>query len=178
MKVTCDSKEIYKACMCLNKKADGIVDDIGIAAYLIEPGRSSYSLKAVAERYLAANNGGNAADLQALLPLIEQKLRDYELYKLYTEMELPLAYLLAKMELAGIKPDVKLLESITKEMAVQITALEILAEEQAGEKFNLKSPKQLGVLLFEKLGLPIIKRQRPVIRQMFLFWNNWKVRIL
>lgn len=63
-------------------------------------------------------------------------------------------------------------------MAVQITALEILAEEQAGEKFNLKSPKQLGVLLFEKLGLPIIKRQRPVIRQMFLFWNNWKVRIL
>ena len=43
--------------------------------------------------------------------LIEQKLRDYELYKLYTEMELPLAYLLAKMELAGIKPDVKLLES-------------------------------------------------------------------
>lgn len=58
--------------MCLNKKADGIVDDIGIAAYLIEPGRSSYSLKAVAERYLAANNGGNAADLQALLPLIEQ----------------------------------------------------------------------------------------------------------
>ena len=87
LKVTCDSKEIYKACMCLNKKADGIVDDIGIAAYLIEPGRSSYSLKAVAERYLAANNGGNAADLQALLPLIEQKLRDYELYKLYTEME-------------------------------------------------------------------------------------------
>ena len=160
LKVTCDSKEIYKACMCLNKKADGIVDDIGVAAYLIEPGRSSYSLKAVAERYLTANNGGNAADLQALLPLIEQKLRDYELYKLYTEMELPLAYLLAKMELAGIKPDVKLLESITKEMAVQITALEILAEEQAGEKFNLKSPKQLGVLLFEKLGLPIIKKTK------------------
>ena len=64
----------------------------------------SACLKAVAERYLAANNGGNAADLQALLPLIEQKLRDYELYKLYTEMEMPLAYLLAKMELAGIKP--------------------------------------------------------------------------
>lgn len=51
-------------------------------------------------------------------------------------MELPLAYLLAKMELAGIKPDVKLLESITKEMAVQITALEILAEEQAGENLT------------------------------------------
>ena len=45
-------------------------------------------------------------------------------------------------------------------MAVQITALEILAEEQAGEKFNLKSPKQLGVLLFEKLGLPIIKKTK------------------
>ena len=75
-------------------------------------------------------------------------------------MELPLAYLLAKMELSGIKPDVKLLESITKEMAVQITALEVLAEEQAGENFNLKSPKQLGVLLFEKLGLPVIKKTK------------------
>lgn len=57
------------------------------------------------------------------------------MYKLYTEMELPLAYLLAKMELAGIKPDVKLLEYY-KEMAVQITALEILAEEQAGENLT------------------------------------------
>lgn len=102
LKVTCDSKEIYKACLCLDKKAAGIVDDIGIAAYLIEPGRSSYTLKAVAERYLTTNNGGNAADLQTLLPLIEQKLQDYELCKLYTEMELPLAQLLAKWNWRGL----------------------------------------------------------------------------
>lgn len=112
------------------------------------------------ERYLVANSGGNVADLQALLPIIEQKLQEYELVKLYQEMELPLSEVLAKMELAGIKPDVKLLQSITTEMAVQIKALEILAEEQAGESFNLKSPKQLGVLLFEKLGLPVIKKTK------------------
>lgn len=86
----------------MDKKAAGIVDDIGIAAYLIEPGRSSYTLKAVAERYLTTNNGGNAADLQTLLPLIEQKLQDYELCKLYTEMELPLAQLLAKWNWRGL----------------------------------------------------------------------------
>lgn len=160
LKATCDSKEIYKTCLCLSKKAAGIVEDISIAAYLIEPGRSSYNLKAVTERYLVANSGGNVADLQALLPIIEQKLQEYELVKLYQEMELPLSEVLAKMELAGIKPDVKLLQSITTEMAVQIKALEILAEEQAGESFNLKSPKQLGVLLFEKLGLPVIKKTK------------------
>lgn len=98
-------------------------------------------------------------DLQALLPLIEQKLRDYELYKLYTEMELPLAYLLAKMELAGIA-GCEAAREYYKRNGKEITALEILAEEQAGEKFNLKSPKQLGVLLFEKLGLPIIKKTK------------------
>ena len=160
LKATCDSKEIYKTCLCLSKKAAGIVEDISIAAYLIEPGRSSYNLKAVTERYLVANSGGNVADLQALLPIIEQKLQEYELVKLYQDMELPLSEVLAKMELAGIKPDVKLLQSITTEMAVQIKALEILAEEQAGESFNLKSPKQLGVLLFEKLGLPVIKKTK------------------
>ena len=160
LKATCDSKEIYKTCLCLSKKAAGIVEDISIAAYLIEPGRSSYNLKAVTERYLVANSGGNVADLQALLPIIEQKLQEYELVTLYQEMELPLSEVLAKMELAGIKPDVKLLQSITTEMAVQIKALEILAEEQAGESFNLKSPKQLGVLLFEKLGLPVIKKTK------------------
>lgn len=64
------------------------------------------------------------------------------------------------MELAGIKPDAALLDKLTKEMAAQIAALEILAVEQAGESFNLKSTKQLGVILFEKLGLPVIKKTK------------------
>ncbi len=160
LKVTCDSKEIYKTCLCLKRAVKGITDDIGIAAYLVEPGRSSYTLKTTAERYLLENNGGDVADLQAILPIIEKKLQEYDLEKLYKEMELPLAEVLAKMELAGIKPDVELLHNITEEMAVQIKALEVTAEEQAGESFNLKSPKQLGILLFEKLGLPVIKKTK------------------
>ena len=64
------------------------------------------------------------------------------------------------MELAGIKPDAALLDKLTKEMAAQIAALEITAVEQAGESFNLKSTKQLGVILFEKLGLPVIKKTK------------------
>lgn len=160
LKGTCDSKEIYKTCLCLQKKVGGIVADAGIAAYLLEPGRSSYTLKAVAERYLPHNSGGNTADLQALLPLLQQNLQECEMVRLYEEMELPLAALLAKIELAGIKPDVELLASITKEMAAQIAELELVAEEQAGENFNMKSPKQLGVLLFEKLGLPVIKKTK------------------
>ena len=92
--------------------------------------------------------------------------------KLYEEMELPLARTLAKMELAGIKPDAALLDKLTKEMAAQIAALEILAVEQAGESFNLKSTKQLGAILFEKLGLPVIKKLKQVIPQTYPSWSS------
>ena len=78
------------------------------------------------------------------MPVLRAKLAEHEQIKLYEEMELPLARTLAKMELAGIKPDAALLDKLTKEMAAQIAALEILAVEQAGESFNLKSTKQLG----------------------------------
>ena len=76
------------------------------------------------------------------------------------------------MELAGIKPDAALLDKLTKEMAAQIAALEILAVEQAGESFNLKSTKQLGVILFEKLGLPVIKKLKQVIPRTYQFWSS------
>ena len=94
------------------------------------------------------------------MPVLRAKLAEHEQIKLYEEMELPLARTLAKMELAGIKPDAALLDKLTKEMAAQIAALEILAVEQAGESFNLKSTKQLGAILFEKLGLPVIKKTK------------------
>ena len=64
------------------------------------------------------------------------------------------------MEFTGIRVDEKMLDRVTVEMSEKVSELEKLAEEQAGEEFNLKSPKQLGVLLFEKLGLPIIKKTK------------------
>ena len=159
-KACCDSKEIIKTALCCGCEARGITDDIAIAAYLIDPARSEYSIKTVGEAYLPKAYAQEAKTIAELVPVLRSKLAEHEQIKLYEEMELPLARTLAKMELAGIKPDVALLDTLTKEMAAQIAALEILAEEQAGESFNLKSTKQLGVILFEKLGLPVIKKTK------------------
>ena len=146
--------------MCLGVEARGITDDIAIAAYLIDPARSEYSIKTVGGAYLTQEYAQECKAVAELVPVLRAKLAEHEQIKLYEEMELPLARTLAKMELAGIKPDAALLDKLTKEMAAQIAALEILAVEQAGESFNLKSTKQLGAILFEKLGLPVIKKTK------------------
>lgn len=159
-KACCDSKEIIKTALCLGVEARGITDDIAIAAYLIDPARSEYSIKTVGGAYLAQEYVQECKAIAELVPVLRAKLAEHEQIKLYEEMELPLARTLAKMELAGIKPDAALLDKLTKEMATQIAALEILAVEQAGESFNLKSTKQLGAILFEKLGLPVIKKTK------------------
>ena len=159
-KACCDSKVVIKTALCLGLEAKGITDDVAIAAYLIDPGRSDYSIKALAEAYLPRAFAQECKSVAELVPVLRAKLNEHEQIKLYEEMELPLARTLAKMELAGIKPDVALLDALTKEMSAQIAALEIMAVEQAGEEFNLKSTKQLGVVLFEKLGLPVIKKTK------------------
>ena len=149
-KACCDSKEIIKTALCLGVEARGITDDIAIAAYLIDPARSEYSIKTVGGAYLTQEYAQECKTVAELVPVLRAKLAEHEQIKLYEEMELPLARTLAKMELAGIKPDAALLDKLTKEMAV----------EQAGESFNLKSTKQLGTILFEKLGLPVIKKTK------------------
>lgn len=159
-KACCDSKEIIKTALCMGVEARGIVDDVAIAAYLVDAGRSTYSVKTISADYLPQAYAQECKAIAELVPVLRARLNEHEQIKLYEEMELPLARTLAKMELAGIKPDVALLEKLTKEMAAQIAALEILAVEQAGESFNLKSTKQLGVVLFEKLGLPVIKKTK------------------
>lgn len=159
-KACCDSKEIIKTALCLGGEVRGITDDIAIAAYLIDPARSEYSIKTVGGAYLTQEYAQECKTVAELVPVLRAKLAEHEQIKLYEEMELPLARTLAKMELAGIKPDAALLDKLTKEMAAQIAALEILAVEQAGETFNLKSTKQLGAILFEKLGLPVIKKTK------------------
>lgn len=87
-------------------------------------------------------------------------LEERKLTRLYREIELPLLPVLAQMEFTGIAVDKAMLQAVTVEMTKQVAALEEQAREQAGEAINIKSPKQLGVLLFEKLGLPIIKKTK------------------
>jgi len=82
------------------------------------------------------------------------------LLKIYRDIELPLLPVLHKIERYGVKVDVKMLQKQSKQLAKRITEVEKQVFKEAGESFNLASPKQLSVILFEKLGIPVVKKTK------------------
>lgn len=95
-----------------------------------------------------------------LAPIEQKKLAQDNMSELYTEMELPLALVLANMEIQGIAVDGSRLEAMQGELAEILVKLEQAIYEVAGHEFNINSPKQLGVVLFEEMGLPAIKKTK------------------
>ena len=159
-KAIADPKELYKYMLGQHSMLRGVTDDPALAGYLYEPGATSYSLTNLGEEFLPAASGEGAQDTAALVPVLREKLEERGLTNLYENIELPLTENLAEMEFNGITIDQPMLDEVTDEMKKKVSALEQQAWDQAGEEFNLNSPKQLGVLLFEKLGLPIIKKTK------------------
>jgi DNA polymerase-1 len=140
-------------------------DDTLVAAYLIDPGRAEYLLDdlmaenalelepdPVAEEETAALVR-HAEAARRLAPLLRERLRERGLERLYDEIELPLASVLAAMEDAGVRIDTYRMGEITARLSDRVEELEARAYELAGEEFALGSPQQLGRILFEKLGL-------------------------
>lgn len=159
-KAVADPKELYKYMMGQGKALQGVTDDPSLAGYLYEPGASSYGIQGLGEEFLPAASGEAAQDTAALVPVLRDRLQERGLTRLYETIELPLTENLAEMEWNGITIDQAMLDEVTEEMTKKVQALEQQAFDQAGEQFNLNSPKQLGALLFEKLGLPVIKKTK------------------
>lgn len=160
VKSTVDAKEIYKCCLCRGIKPQQIIEDVALAAYVSDLGHSSYALADLNKRYLNNPSLNDSENIAVLVDVLHEQLKQQEQMHLYKDLELPLAEVLARMEFAGITPDMELLAQLNEDMSFRIAKLEKLAEEQAGESFNLKSPKQLGVILFERLQLPVIKKTK------------------
>ena len=93
-------------------------------------------------------------------PDAKARLAELGMWKLYTDMEMPLVFTLAAMEMAGVKMNAEALKEYGNNLAVKISELEQRIYEQAGETFNINSPKQLGVILFEKMQLPGSKKTK------------------
>jgi DNA polymerase-1 len=159
-KRTVDVKEAYKCCLCRGIELRGIVDDVALAAYVADAGHTSYAMEALNKRYLSSASPHDSENIARMVGELREELAQKEQLSLYEELELPLAAVLAQMECNGITPDMELLEQLSEDMRSRIANLEGLAEKQAGESFNLKSPKQLGVVLFEHLQLPVIKKTK------------------
>lgn len=96
----------------------------------------------------------------SLQPKLETLLKENEQFDLYKNLELPLARILGEMESEGITVNRATLEKMGQELNDKLIVIEQEIYAEAGEKFNINSPKQLGVILFEKLGLPVIKKTK------------------
>lgn len=144
-------------------RASGVFD-VMLAAYLLNPSENAYSLQRLAMSYLNREYDGSPSSGSVLLydlkKELEPKIEEYRLSRLFCEIELPLASVLCDMEKTGFKIDVSGLCAFSAEL--EKTANERTEEIYAmtGELFNINSPKQLGEVLFEKLGLPSPKKTK------------------
>ncbi|WP_259791033.1 DNA polymerase I [Corynebacterium sanguinis] len=171
-----DAKTVFHMLKGRGITLRGIAHDTAIAAYLLRPGQRTYELSDVYQRHLQRqlNLGGDQLSLlgdtslvdaaAAVLELAEElstQLRGIDSYDLYADLELPLVSILAEMEHAGIAVDVDVLEGQLKDFAAKVTQVEEEARQLVDEpSLNLSSPKQLSVVLFDKLGLPKTKKTK------------------
>ena len=142
---------------------EGQLFDTQIGAYILEPSRNNYDLKELAEQYLSTNISDvelEVAILKDLEEKIDAEIKENDQTELLYSIEFPLVKVLASMEIEGFTVDKEKLAEFSEELSLRINELEKNIYEAAGETFNINSPKQLGVILFEKLELPVIKKTK------------------
>ena len=180
-----DSKAALAALTRLGVEADGIGFDLLLASYIANPSVSLTDTASIAKEFgwtgipsdeavygkgarkavpavedVAVHAGRKAYAVAKLKETAEEKLRANEQFELYRQLELPLASILGKMEAQGVKADRDTLLHIGEDLSGKLAAIEREIYEVAGETFNINSTKQLGTVLFEKLGLPPIKKTK------------------
>ena len=162
--------------------------DTMLSAYVIDPGSRSYSLKLLSEQHLnhvmqpiteligkgksqksfaevdivdAACYSGDDADVTLKLKkLFAPRLEEDGLDRLFREVEMPLMEVLMDMEMRGVCLDIPFLEDMSDDLSRNMSTVEQEIYEIAGEEFNINSPKQLGTILFEKIGLKPVRKSK------------------
>jgi len=140
----------------------GVADDTMLYSYLLEPLASSHALADVVLRRQGRKISPSLAEAahrtRELSDLLRPEIAREDLQKLYSEIELPLASVLAEVEAAGVRVDAEILARMSGEFDKELTTLTHQIYDLAGGSFDIDSPKQLGEILFEKLKLPGGKR--------------------
>lgn len=144
--------------------------DTMVAAYLLNPGAGQQSLAEIVLEHLnlplvedenpAIVVAEKAAMILRLHQVLLEKLQETEMLELYQQLELPLVRILAHMEVRGVKLDLPQLEEMGRQLNANINQVTEEIHSLAGETFNINSPKQLATILFDKLGLPPVKKTK------------------
>lgn len=134
--------------------------DTMLAAYLLNPSESKYLLEELVLRYLSNSGQCQVECIFELKTALEEEMKKVDLDQLFYQVEMPLVLVLAEMEIAGVSIDQDYLAKLSQNLTKELEDLEQNIFQLAGEHFNINSPKQLGVILFEKLGLPVGKKTK------------------
>lgn len=184
-KIVYDAKKTYVSAHRLGINIENIEFDVMLASYIIDPSRSIDDVKSVVSLYgqnyvkdnitifgkgkkhhipeepiLNEHIASVTEAIAAVTPIMKSQLEDYNQVELLKDLELPLARILSEMEEIGIYTDINDLKEMESEIQKKLNVLISNIHESAGEAFNINSPKQLGVVLFETLQLPVIKKTK------------------
>jgi DNA polymerase I len=176
-----DSKELETTAFRLGFPVEGVAFDTVLAAYLLDPAEASYPLGMLTAHYLGTDvmegveaapadegklpleetwrtSAAQVAAVALLAPVLEERADKAGVRRLLEDVELPLARVLARMQAAGVTLDTDYLAEMSETVGDRMRTLEADIYRHAGEEFNIGSPQQLAVILYERLKLPILKR--------------------
>jgi DNA polymerase I len=177
-----DVKDLVRAILDRDRDVERLEMDTAVASYIVNPAQRSYDLEEIADRLLGLElespddegaasgtlpfesgpdlerEGRRIEAVRKLVGVMRAELEEREELALFDEFELPLIPVLARMEHAGIGVDRGYLEEMGADLRDRLEKLDARIQELAGEPFNVNSTDQLRAILFDKLGLPIIKK--------------------
>ncbi len=174
-KITFDCKSVWRWALNRGCTIKNLTDDVMLSSYLLSANSNEYQMETLCAAYQAgrAVEGTDdslteeqsqavayCADLLPLHDILSRKIEENNQTSLLREIELPLAEVLASMELYGFEIDTDALQQYGKMLDEKIEEYQNLIYQLAGESFNINSPKQLGEVLFEHLGLPSKKKTK------------------
>lgn len=171
-KYSYNTKYLHRLAASLGTACKNVRGDLMLSAYLLRPSDSNYEISHLCAEYgvsvpeyknelgSADENVVNAAVLADLFAKTDEKLEEANQKELLENIELPLARVLGKMEIAGFEVDKEGIESFSDKLFARIKELTSQIYEAAGHEFNINSPKQLGVVLFEELQIPCKKKTK------------------
>ncbi len=167
-KYTDNSKLLYRFAFLNNIEIKGLALDTSLAGYVLNPSANGYNPIRLCEEYKAPipkvksdlQLANECAVMRSVSTRLVTEIESNNQEKLLYEIEMPLAEVLASMEHLGFMVDRKALADFTVKISKELAEIQQEIYDIAGEEFNINSPKQLGVILFEKLGLPVKKKTK------------------